>query len=103
MAFEKRTKAVLLPLIKKHVHAGSVVYSDVWRAYVSEVTTSTGEKRTHSLETVELLKDMSLTHCWVCHDKHFVDPVTGVHTNEIEGVWGIRIKRFCKAMRGVKK
>ncbi|ETO86348.1 hypothetical protein F444_00123 [Phytophthora nicotianae P1976] len=33
----------------------------------------------------------------------YVDPVSGAHTNGVEGAWEIRIKRHLKAMRGMKK
>jgi transposase-like protein len=103
LTYDDRTKSKLLPLIKKHVAVGSIIYSDMWSAYMKEVTTKKGEKRTYSLETDALLREMRYTHQWVCHDKHFVDPDTGVHINEIEGVWEIRVKRFAKVMRGVHR
>ncbi|KAG6574557.1 uncharacterized protein IUM83_13366 [Phytophthora cinnamomi] len=46
---------------------------------------------------------MQYTHRWVNHDKFIVVPVTGAHTNSIEGAWEARIKRYLKRMRGVRK
>ncbi|KAE8887772.1 hypothetical protein PF010_g17385 [Phytophthora fragariae] len=46
---------------------------------------------------------MNYTHRWVNNDECFVDPVTGAHTNRIEGAWEVRIKRHLKRMRGVRK
>jgi transposase-like protein len=103
LTYESRTKSVLLPIIKEHVLPGTIIYSDMWSAYIKESKTKSGQTRTHSLENNALLGEMKYTHQWVCHDDNFVDPVTGVHTNEIEGVWEIRVKRFAKQMRGVKK
>lgn len=44
---------------------------------------------------------MHYKHDWVNHSKHYVDPVSGVHTNRIEGVWEIRVKQYIKRMRGM--
>lgn len=65
---EKRNAATLIPLCKKYILPGTTVYSDSWRAYSS-------------------LKDEGYTHFVVNHSKHFVDPETGIHTNNIERVW----------------
>ena len=43
-----------------------------------------------------------LTHPTVNHRLHFVDPVTGVHTQNIESYWN-RCKTRIKAMKGVQR
>lgn len=49
------------------------------------------------------LIDMEYEHQWVNHSRNFVDPITGAHTQTIEGVWENRIKVHLKRMRGIKK
>jgi transposase-like protein len=62
-----RQAEILLPLIKKYIAPGSIIYSDCWKAY-SEINT------TYQHKTVN-------------HSQNFVDPITGVHTQNIERVW----------------
>eukprot|EP00644_Phytophthora_capsici_P011098 jgi/Phyca11/110146/e_gw1.18.663.1 len=50
-----------------------------------------------------MLRAKKYTHRWVNHEECFVDPVTGAHTNRIEGAWEVRIKRHLKRMRGIRK
>ena len=57
----------------------------------------------HTLENNPLLEGMRYTHQWVNHSLHFVDPITGAHTNRIEGVWEVKIKHRVKSERGMKK
>ena len=43
------------------------------------------------------VSDLGFTHEVVIHERHFVDPVTGVHTNNVEAYWQrckIRFKRM---------
>ena len=63
------SRRTLVPIIKKHVKKGSYIYSDSWRAYVNA------------------LNPRGFRHFPVNHRQHFVDPVTGSHTQHIERFW----------------
>ena len=76
-----RKKETLLSLIFKHIAAGSIIYSDMWKSYI---------------DICKLNK--SFKHQMVNHSLHFVDPQTGVHTNNIESTWKtgkMKIKQMC--------
>jgi transposase-like protein len=70
---QKRSKDVLLPLIRKHVRPGTTIYTDMWRSYLN----------------LELdLSDMNIVHRAVNHKLEFVnleDPQ--VHTQTVERLW----------------
>ncbi|XP_076545706.1 uncharacterized protein LOC117611040 [Osmia lignaria lignaria] len=63
-----RKSEVLLPLILKNIAPGTIIYSDCWKAYA------------------EINKDV-YKHYTVNHSANFVDPETGVHTQNIERLW----------------
>ena len=64
-----RSKATLIPLIKKYVHRGSIIYTDAWRAYAG-------------------LGRLGYQHRVVNHSENFVDPEdSSVHTQNIERLW----------------
>lgn len=65
------------------------IISDKFASYVS-----TNEK--HTLANNKLLKHMHYKHTWVNHSKNFKDPVTGAHTNSIEGCWEAKLKSKIK-------
>ncbi|GBN92361.1 hypothetical protein AVEN_268008-1 [Araneus ventricosus] len=66
---EDRTAETLIEITKKFVKPGSTVLSDCWGSYNG-------------------LMAEGYVHHTVNHSKNFKDPITGVHTNGIEGTWG---------------
>lgn len=77
-----RDAATLLPIIQAHVATGTTIHSDQWAAY----------------NGVSALPNVS-SHSTVNHSVNFVDPVTGVHTQNIESYW-CKTKSKLKRMRG---
>lgn len=65
---EERSAATLVPIIEKYIAPGTAIISDCWAAY-------------------RRLEEHGFEHCTVNHSKNFVDPETGAHTNQIEGLW----------------
>ena len=78
----QRDAATLLPIIRRHVASGSTVWSDEWSAY----------NRVSSLPNVN-------NHGVVNHSFEFINPTTGVHTQNVESYWN-RVKIKLKRMRG---
>lgn len=78
----KRTAATLLPIIQAHTAPGTIIHSDQWASY----------NQVGSLPTVS-------SHATVNHSLTFVDPVTGVHTQNVESYWN-RVKGKFKRMKG---
>ena len=78
-----RTTDTLLKKITEHVAPGTHIYSDDWPAYRC------------------LSKSGVWMHSVVNHSKHFVDPKTGTHTQNIESFWGNGKSNWTK-MRGCK-
>ena len=68
---KNRTKETLLEHIQMYVKPGTVIITDCWAAY----------------KDLKDLEGMDYTHYTVNHSKTYVDPVTGAHTNTIEGTW----------------
>lgn len=70
-----RSANTLLEVISRHVAPGSIIYTDLWKGYT---------------RVQELLE---CPHFTVNHSQNFVDPITGVHTNTIEGLWnGLKLE-----------
>ena len=78
----RRGAATLLPIIQQIVRPGTHIYSDEWRAY----------SRVNTMPSVA-------SHGVVNHSIYFVDPVTGIHTQNAESYWN-RVKTKLKRMRG---
>lgn len=73
----KRDQNTLLPIIQDHIEQGSIIHSDGWGAYVH-------------------LEDYGYEHYTVIHDRNFVDPVTGCHTQTIESNWRTLKREICR-------
>ena len=80
---DKRDAQTLLPIIAEHILPGSVIWSDMWKAY-------------------NQLSSAGYHHDTVNHSRNFVDPNTGVHTNLVESMWS-RAKAKFKAMNGTNR
>ena len=77
-----RRAVTLLPIIQAHVAPGTTIHSDQWAAYNNML----------SLPNVS-------SYSAVNHSLHFVDPVTGTHTQNVESYWN-RVKTKFKRMKG---
>ncbi|KAI5151767.1 hypothetical protein ENBRE01_3079 [Enteropsectra breve] len=79
-----RRKKTLGPLIEKYIVHGSDVHSDKYKTYLSFFKNSS-----------------NYNHSYVNHELHFLDPVTDVHTQDIESLWSQFERR--KNSNGYKK
>ena len=76
---QSRDQATLHSIIQQHTLPNTVVHTDKWAAH----------GRMTSLPNIT-------SHAVVNHSIHFVDPVTGVHTNNVESYWN-RVE-ICEGM-----
>ena len=79
---DRRNAATLLPVIQRCVLPGTEVHSDDWAAY----------------RRLQLFPNVN-RHRVVVHAHNFVDPRTGVHTQEVESAWS-QLKLGQKRKRG---
>lgn len=82
-----RDRATLLPILEKCLQSGSEVYTDDWGAY-------------RNLE--QHLPNHVARHQVVVHADNFMDPVTGVHTQEAESAWA-NLKSPLKGWHGISR
>ena len=69
-----RTKETLHRVIERHVAPGSILHTDMWKGYVG-------------------VEQLGFRHRTVNHAQTFKDPLSGTHTNTIEGFWnGLKIQ-----------
>lgn len=79
-----RSADTLLPIIARVCRPGTEVHSDEWAAY-RRIYSRTG-----------------LVHRTVNHSLNFVDPASGIHTQNIESCWA-QCKQRIKAMKGIRR
>lgn len=82
---EKRNEETLIDLIKTHIKPNSIIISDCWKSY-----DKLGEIKGYEI------------HFKVNHSQNYVDPISGAHTNSIEGTWN-GIKQGIKPRNRTKK
>ena len=78
----RRNKETLEGLVQKYVEPGTTIYTDLWRGYNG-------------------LSTLGYSHGTVNHSTNFVDPVTGVHTQQIESHWRALKRRMSRG--GIKQ
>eukprot|EP00111_Clytia_hemisphaerica_P022721 TCONS_00066845-protein len=81
----RRNRPTLVGIINRVLNPNSVIHSDEWRAY----------------NRLQQFVPNCIQHNTVNHTYHFVDPVTGAHTQHIESFWN-RFKLKLKAMKGIE-
>lgn len=81
----RRDRRTLLPILARCLQPGSEVHTDDWGAYMG----------------LDRHLPHVARHQVVVHAHNFVDPVTGVHTQEIESTWN-RLKWHIKNVKGVR-
>ena len=82
---DRRDAASLCPIIEQCLLPGSEVHTDDWGAY----------RNLAHLPNVR-------RHKVVVHACHFIDPRTGVHTQEVESCWS-RLKFGLKRKKGIRR
>ena len=78
----QKDAATLLPVINAHVAPGTIIHLDEWAVY----------NRVQRLSNV-------FSHGVVNHSINFVEPTTGVHTQNVKSYWK-RVKTKLKRMKG---
>lgn len=68
ISIENRSAITLTAIIQKHIAPSTIIHSDSWKGYNS-------------------LNKFNYIHWIVNQFTNFVDPVTGVHTQNIETLW----------------
>ena len=78
-----RSRETLIETIQEMCLPETIIVSDGWSGYSG-------------------LEDYGFYHEVVVHEHHFVDPATGIHTNNVENYWQ-RCKRRFKRMYGTSE
>lgn len=81
----RRDRVTLMPILQRVLLPGTEVQSDDWGAYTNLPV------HAHNVQT----------HRVVVHAANFVDPVTGVDTQEVESAWS-RLKYKIKMQKGLR-
>jgi transposase-like protein len=80
-----RDARTLLRIIYKHCRPGTIIHSDLWKAY----------------KAIPKL-DKNFVHYSVNHSLYFVEPGTKIHTNGIESLWR-KAKAKLRKQNGIRR
>ncbi|KCZ78866.1 hypothetical protein H311_00090 [Anncaliia algerae PRA109] len=86
---ENRKQETIFPIIQDLIIPNSIIWTDEFSVY----TGGPNYNKTHT--PLALLGPYN--HCVVNHSVNYKDPITGVHTNNIEAYWN-SVKRQFKQM-----
>ena len=82
---ERRDRATLTQILQRVLLPGSEVHTNDWAAY----------------RNLHVHVPNVTVHRTVVHRDNFVDPVTGIHTQEAESAWA-RLKYHIKKEKGIR-
>ena len=71
LPFNKRTIETISPMIVQSMKVGGTISTDLWKAYLAAAHAA------------------GVEHLTVNHSKGFINPETGVHTNNVEGIHAV--------------
>lgn len=83
---DRRDRGVLAQILQRVLVPGSEVHTDDWAAY----------------RNLDRHVPNVAVHRVVVHQDNFVDPVTGIHTQEAESAWA-RLKYHVKREKGIRR
>lgn len=76
-AVPDRSANILIPIIQQCIRPGTCIMSDMWRSY----------------DDIPKLPGYNFIHDTVNHSTNFVNPISGAHTQRVEGLWNLAKKR----------
>ena len=82
----RRDRATLTQILRRVLLPGSEIHTDDWAAY----------------RNLHLHVPNVTVHRTVVHQNNFVDPITGIHTQEAESAWA-RLKYHIKREKGIRQ
>ena len=82
----RRDRATLVPILQRVLLPGSEVHSDDWGAYRN---------------LARYVPNVTM-HRTVVHKDNFVDPFSGVHTQQVESAWS-QLKYHVKREKGIRR
>lgn len=82
---QRRDRATLCQILQRILLPGTEVHTDDWAAY----------------RNLQLHVANVAVHRAVVHRDSFVDPLTGIHTQEVESAWA-RLKYYIKREKGIR-
>ncbi|OWZ15070.1 LOW QUALITY PROTEIN: hypothetical protein PHMEG_00011355 [Phytophthora megakarya] len=93
VVYEDRTKPTLPKCIKECIKPGTLIMSDMFKSYVTEVQSGPNKGLLHTLENNRHLAGMGYIH----------QPLVRCPYQPDRGIWEVKIKARLKSERGIRK